>query len=300
MSKLTIILGPPCAGKSTIIQKRITNKDTVFDWDLLQRALTNTEIHTQREEIKSMLLGFRKIFINESQVNREIENFYLLACYMSPKLQKQLEGAKYQIEHINATKEECLERLYKDNSRSDKKMFEKRINEWFDSNKSEDKINGYALMFDEWNYISKHQRQKITKGALSEAVLKDVRLLFNHDWNKVLARQGAGTLTLTIDDKGLRYTSSLTNASYAKEVFNMIKSNNYNCCEIKVKYNEKNSKRSYNAKEQVYDTIISKVDEVVEISILNETDVNNNKVYVKSGENDLKRINKLKEELSNL
>ncbi len=161
-------------------------------------------------------------------------------------------------------------------------------------------ITGYAIRFNEWCKTDRYNRCMLIKEALSKEVLKDVRLLFNHDWNKVLARQGAGTLTLTIDDKGLRYTSSLTNTSYAKEVFNMIKSNNYNCCEIKVKYNEKYSKRSYNAKEQVYETIVSKVDEIVEISILDEPDVNNNKVYAKDRENDLKRIKKLKEEIRRL
>ncbi|GAB5796381.1 hypothetical protein JMUB7518_28020 [Staphylococcus aureus] len=35
MAKLIVIKGPPCAGKSTMVQKRLSDKDVVFDWDCL-------------------------------------------------------------------------------------------------------------------------------------------------------------------------------------------------------------------------------------------------------------------------
>ncbi|MRW57353.1 HK97 family phage prohead protease, partial [Staphylococcus aureus] len=43
MAKLIVIKGPPCAGKSTMVQKRLSDKDVVFDWDLVQRAITHLD-----------------------------------------------------------------------------------------------------------------------------------------------------------------------------------------------------------------------------------------------------------------
>ncbi len=41
--------------------------------------------------------------------------------------------------------------------------------------------------------------------AFDEVLSDDVRGLFNHDPNFILGRSAAGTLSLSVDDKGLRY-----------------------------------------------------------------------------------------------
>jgi HK97 family phage prohead protease len=48
--------------------------------------------------------------------------------------------------------------------------------------------------------------ERIRPGAFDRAVREDdVRALFNHDPSRVLGRNGAGTLRLSVDDVGLRY-----------------------------------------------------------------------------------------------
>ena len=48
--------------------------------------------------------------------------------------------------------------------------------------------------------------ERIMPNAFDRAVAEDdVRALFNHDSNQVLGRNRAGTLQLTVDDKGLRF-----------------------------------------------------------------------------------------------
>ena len=82
-------------------------------------------------------------------------------------------------------------------------------------------IQGYALTFDT---ISEDlgYRETIRKGALDDCDLSDVVLNFNHDNDKILARnnknEGVGSLVLTVDDKGLFFDAIPTNTTYARDL----------------------------------------------------------------------------------
>lgn len=82
-------------------------------------------------------------------------------------------------------------------------------------------IQGYALTFDT---ISEDLgfKETIRKSALDSCDLSDVVLNFNHDNDKILARntknEGVGSLKLTIDDKGLFFDAIPTNTTYARDL----------------------------------------------------------------------------------
>lgn len=48
-------------------------------------------------------------------------------------------------------------------------------------------------------------REIIMPGAFDDVLENDVRGLFNHDPNFILGRSKAGTLSLSVDEKGLKY-----------------------------------------------------------------------------------------------
>ena len=77
------------------------------------------------------------------------------------------------------------------------------------ANEESRRVEGYALLFDTQSRFMGWY-ETIARGALTQDVIdnSDVFALFNHDENKVLARSenGKGTLTLEIDDKGLKYS----------------------------------------------------------------------------------------------
>lgn len=89
------------------------------------------------------------------------------------------------------------------------------------------RIQGYALTFDS---ISEDLgfREVIRKGALDDTDMSDVVLNINHDNSKVLARNnktdGPGSLTLSVDDKGLFFDASPTNTTYAKDLIENMRS----------------------------------------------------------------------------
>ena len=67
-------------------------------------------------------------------------------------------------------------------------------------------ISGYAAVFDKLSVNLGGFREQIAPGAFDGRLNDDVRALFNHDPNRILGRTASGTLTLKIDEVGLRYT----------------------------------------------------------------------------------------------
>ena len=82
-------------------------------------------------------------------------------------------------------------------------------------------VTGYALKFNKrsqdfpggWHEI-------IRPGALDKVMANedDVRALFNHDPNYILARTGNGTLGLTVDNVGLRYEFEAPNTTAGNDL----------------------------------------------------------------------------------
>lgn len=66
-------------------------------------------------------------------------------------------------------------------------------------------IIGYGSVFNTRSQLMWGFREIIMPGAFDDVLDDDVRGLFNHDPNFILGRSKAGTLSLSVDDKGLRY-----------------------------------------------------------------------------------------------
>ncbi len=64
---------------------------------------------------------------------------------------------------------------------------------------------GYGAVFNQRSENLGGFREIIKEGAFDDVLNQDVRGLFNHDPNYVLGRTQSGTMTLTIDERGLQY-----------------------------------------------------------------------------------------------
>jgi len=62
--------------------------------------------------------------------------------------------------------------------------------------------------------------ERVAPGAFASALKRpdDVRALFNHDPNFVLGRSSAGTMTLSVDERGLRYTIDPPDTQQARDL----------------------------------------------------------------------------------
>lgn len=79
-------------------------------------------------------------------------------------------------------------------------------------------VEGYAAVFNSLSEKMFGFREKIDPGAFSSADMSDTRALFNHDPNLLLARTSSGTLSLSIDDKGLKYRFDLPNTTAGRDL----------------------------------------------------------------------------------
>lgn len=82
-------------------------------------------------------------------------------------------------------------------------------------------IVGYAALYDSPTQLGWYE-ESIAPGAFDDVLQDDVRCLFNHDPNFVLARSTSGTLKLEVDDKGLRYSYTTPDRQFAKDLQDMI------------------------------------------------------------------------------
>src|SRR5262249_36433694 len=86
-------------------------------------------------------------------------------------------------------------------------------------------LTGIAARYGVEAEIAKQFLERIEPGAFKRALREkqDVRHLINHDPNLVLGRTKAGTTVLSEDNSGLKFTTTLPQTSYAKDLAESIK-----------------------------------------------------------------------------
>ena len=102
---------------------------------------------------------------------------------------------------------------------------EKRMDEETQTEVETGVIEGYAALFNNRTDLG-YMLEEVAVGAFDDVLNDDVRCLFNHDPNYVLARskEGKGTLELTVDEKGLKYRYNTPDRTFAKDLRNAIAS----------------------------------------------------------------------------
>lgn len=129
--KLYIITGPPLSGKTTYVQNQLKENDIVFDSDEIARAFTYSKYHTvNKEGIRPFILKLRYQWIQSLKSFGLQGNAYLIATNLTDSLLKQCKQYDYEIIKLEVTKEECIKRLYEDDTRPDKKEWEKVISSY--------------------------------------------------------------------------------------------------------------------------------------------------------------------------
>lgn len=121
-----------------------------------------------------------------------------------------------------------------------------------DTNSTE--IDGYIAKFDSPTMLFDGFYEQIDRGAFDNT-LKDghsIFLLYHHQWDKPLASTQTGTLTLSVDNIGLRFNATINgNLSYGKDAIELIKQGLIQGCSFGF-----TSKRESNEYDSSNDTIM--------------------------------------------
>lgn len=80
-------------------------------------------------------------------------------------------------------------------------------------------IQGYAIMFNTLSVDLGGFVEVIKPTALDGVDLSDVKLIYAHENNSILARASAGNLTTKVDDTGLFFTANLPDTTLANDVY---------------------------------------------------------------------------------
>ena len=92
-------------------------------------------------------------------------------------------------------------------------------------------LSGRPIVYDTptiINDLGGSYREVIKRGALDGADLSDVRLLYNHDVNKVPLAKTPKTMSLELDPAGLTFTATLPDTESAREVYEAVKRGDLN------------------------------------------------------------------------
>ena len=87
-------------------------------------------------------------------------------------------------------------------------------------------VEGYAIVFDEETLIGDEERgfiEVIDKNALANTNIKDVPFKYNHnDTTLILARTRNGSLSLEVDEKGLKFHAELIDTTSNRDIYKCI------------------------------------------------------------------------------
>jgi hypothetical protein len=89
-------------------------------------------------------------------------------------------------------------------------------------------VEGYASVFNSMSEDLGGFREIIKPLAFTNAMNDDVRALYNHDSNYLLARTASGTLELWQDDKGLGYRFEMPNTTYGNDMLELFRRGDLN------------------------------------------------------------------------
>lgn len=125
-------------------------------------------------------------------------------------------------------------------------------------------VTGRAAVFNQWADLGWF-REMIAPGAFTEALTKsDVRALFNHDNNHLLARTKSGTLKLTEDERGLNFSFDMPESR--EDILEMIRRGDLSECSFQFSMREGAEEWRYD-EDGNEERIITKVGRLYDIAL---------------------------------
>ena len=129
-------------------------------------------------------------------------------------------------------------------------------------------VEGYALRFNSLSNDLGGFVEEISPTALDNADLSDVRCYMNHDSNYVLGRTTSETLTLTVDEIGLRFSCELPDTTYATDLYKSIRRGDINQCSFGFILDENDGDTFERRDDGIYKRTLNKIKSLWDVSIV--------------------------------
>lgn len=133
------------------------------------------------------------------------------------------------------------------------------------------KVEGYAIVFNEPSrQITENSEtfyEFITPEAVTDVDWSQVMLLFNHNYDNLLARADNDTLSISIDDTGVFFSAVLPNTTLGRDTYEQIRSGNYKGCSFYFTYLPNDCQRMVGQDGEIFHKV-TRIDEVKELSVV--------------------------------
>ena len=141
MSRLTVVCGPPCSGKSTYVAERAEPGEIVLDFDVLYAGLTGLELYERadRPEVARAVWAGYFALVDRIRHDRSLKGWAILTG-PARKTRSRFHAEGAHVVLLEVAREECLRRLA-DSDRPDTAKVQWRafIDEWFDEYEPDDR-----------------------------------------------------------------------------------------------------------------------------------------------------------------
>ncbi|MQS88278.1 HK97 family phage prohead protease [Lactobacillus salsicarnum] len=91
-------------------------------------------------------------------------------------------------------------------------------------------LSGYAIIFDQPSEDLGGFIEYVDRSALDGVDLSKVQLLYNHNWDNILARTDSSTLSLQVDDRGLFFNAQIPDTTLGNDVSENVRNGNLKGC----------------------------------------------------------------------
>ncbi len=135
--KVYLITGAPLSGKTTFVRERVQEGDLVFDIDDLWQILSGQERYVKPNSLKTIIFNTRLAIKEQIQKGSGgWRNAYIIES-LPLATDRKREAERYKAHNVEiitmeASREECLNRLYAMPNGRDIKAYEEYINNYFD------------------------------------------------------------------------------------------------------------------------------------------------------------------------
>lgn len=134
--KVYCVFGAPLSGKSTFVRERMERGDLVLDMDSLWEALGNLPSHGRAYELSAVVFPVRDLILDKVATRAGAwGTAWVISAEAYPgQRERMLQRLGAEEIVVEATREECLERLEADPEGRDYKTFKDLIETWFREN----------------------------------------------------------------------------------------------------------------------------------------------------------------------
>ena len=132
----------------------------------------------------------------------------------------------------------------------------------------ENYIEGYALKFGTESEDLGGFIETIERDALKDTDFSDVRALFNHNADHIIARSSADTLKLEVDDVGLKFKARIPNTTYGRDLLENLRNGNVNQCSFGFRLAEKGDSFKFDEARKIYKRTLKNIKEILDVSVV--------------------------------